>query len=117
MHSIIAAKGYYLFKLLNSKAVPTINKSSFECFCQYLTVKIKFIGKIINIVVIFHSAGEFHKAEDSVNLFGNGGFKGICSYRRSVKVGKLCRNFSLFLLRHNNITPKSILNGVLVFLI
>ena len=49
-------KSHNLLKLFYRKGVSTIFKSLFKCFCQRCTVKIELIGKIINIIIIFHSA-------------------------------------------------------------
>ena len=56
LHCIIFGKSHNLLKLFYRKGVSTIFKSLFKCFCQRSTIKIELIGKIINIIIIFHSA-------------------------------------------------------------
>lgn len=103
-HSAITIKSHNLFKLCHRKIVFSVCKGFPKSFRQYLAVKIKFISKIINIVIVFHPAGKLHQAEDCVNFFSNSRFNGISINCRCNKIIKLSRDFSFFLLWHNDIT-------------
>ena len=82
----------------------TVGKGLFHGFGQQHAVKVKFICQIINIVIVLHSAGEFHQIEDCIDFFCDGRFKRVCIYRRSGKIFKLRRNLPLFILWNDNVT-------------
>ena len=80
-----------------------VGKSLFQSLCEHIAIEIELVCNVINIVVVFHSAGEFHQTEDCVYLFCNGGFNRIGVDGWCIKICELCWDLPLFLLRHNNV--------------
>lgn len=62
LHSKIIGKTHNLLELREREAVLTVSKCLFKCLCQHFAIKVKFVGDIINIVVVLHSAGKLHQA-------------------------------------------------------
>lgn len=68
LHSLVATKSHNLLKLIHCKMMITILKGFLHSLCKSILINLKMNKKVVQIVIILHSAKHHTKAIVLVSL-------------------------------------------------